>query len=225
VCGRFTLRIWNLAFLLEVLGDVQAAPAEIAWQPRFNVCPGNQHPVIFAFDGTGRVIPARWGWENHGRAPVINARFESAPDKPLFRQAWKEGRCLIPVDGFYEWTGTAGQKRPFFFHFPDHRCFFLAGLGRPMGAAVSAEFVILTGPADATVGPVHHRMPVILAPDQAHDWLRGVKTPGVMPENAPLGLCSLEVGRRVNSTSHDDPDCLQPVQSSAGPRQLTFPTG
>lgn len=109
-------------------------------------------------------------------ARLINARSETVSEKPAFRQAFKQRRCIIPADGFYEWQRTAGKKQPFFFRMRNEKSFGFAGLWERWegegGEAVNS-CAILTTEANEVLRPVHDRMPVILHPDDYDLWLSG----------------------------------------------------
>jgi|GEM_PF-183235 len=110
-------------------------------------------------------LPRCWGFEIHGRL-LINARSETVEERPLYRKAFEQGRCLLPAASFYEWTKDRRQMR-----FWDDDCpvLFLGGIWRPSGKG--GEFVILTRPADSSVSPVHDRMPVIVPEKRAEEWV------------------------------------------------------
>lgn len=117
--------------------------------------------------GSRRILalPRRWGFEARGRL-LINARSETVDQRPLYRKAFQQGRCLLPAASFYEWTKDRRQMR-----FWDDNCplLLLGGIWRP--SEKGGEFVILTRPADSSVSPVHDRMPVIVPPERAEEWV------------------------------------------------------
>lgn len=109
-------------------------------------------------------------------ARLINARSETVAEKPAFRQASKQRRCIIPADGFYEWQRTGGRKQPFFFQMRDERPFGFAGLWERWegeGGEIVNSCAILTTEANEVLLPVHDRMPVILHPEDYELWLGG----------------------------------------------------
>jgi putative SOS response-associated peptidase YedK len=128
--------------------------------------------------------------------------------KPTFRRAWLEGRCAVPADGFYEWSGPKGRRRPTWLHRPDGRpLLFAAILRRP--ASGPPEFAIVTVEANADVRAIHDRMPAILADGQVDRWLNGTEPPALAPPGTLVGRA---VSERVNSIAHDDPGCLDPPE-------------
>jgi putative SOS response-associated peptidase YedK len=103
---------------------------------------------------------------------MINARSETAPEKPYFRRTFRERRCLIPADGFYEWKRENGAKQPCYFHMQEGRPFAFAGLWEGWNKdGKMRSCTILTTQADDLVGGIHERMPMILPHDHYHAWL------------------------------------------------------
>ncbi len=136
------------------------------------IFPTNQVPVITS-PHKAEVIT--WGFPNF-RSPkgtVINARSETAQEKPMFRKAFMEGRCVIPSNGFFEWNQhqltTDGKKQKLLFQETDKQDLFMAGLYRMFNG--ENRFVILTKQANSSIDPYHDRMPVILEEEEIEAWL------------------------------------------------------
>lgn len=197
-------------------------------KPSWNVAPTHDIPIVrFEEDGR-RLRLARWGlvpfWAEDPSigARMINARSESVADKPAFREALRKRRCLVPLDGFYEWTAAGARKQGHVIRRRDRAPFALAGLWEiwrgPKGGApleVPLESVtVVTTTANPTLSALHERMPVVLDPAEWDAWLdpatpvdeaRGLLRP------APDALLDVApVGPRVNSVRNDDPSCLDP---------------
>ena len=234
MCGRFTLTVGREQ-LAAALG---VPPLQIlfdAYRPRYNIAPLQRHWILRLEREDRRIEPARWGlvntWarDDARAARQINARAETADTRPAYRAAFQARRCAIPADGFFEWTGRKGAKQPIWFHRPEGGLLLFAGLyedWRDPGAAADAPplrtFTILTTDANATVAPVHDRMPVILDDSAADDWLfAGTRTDSARAARDPETLRRLlrpadagalvgtPVSPRVNSVRHDDPGCLE----------------
>ncbi|MCY4606991.1 MAG: SOS response-associated peptidase [bacterium] len=231
MCGRFTQRFsWReLHELLDLVG-----PA-VNLAPRYNVAPGQQVATVRSEDDGQRLAMMRWGlipsWAKEPNIGyrLINARLETARTKPSFRSAWRSRRCLIPADGFYEWTGEKKARQPWLIGMKEGGVFCFAGLWErwcvPAGLELTGSLAelgagdaletctILTTAANADVSPVHHRMPVILPPEAFGSWLAGDEVP---PQSWPAGAMTLHpVSPWVNKATNDDPRCVEPAARPA----------
>lgn len=220
MCGR-VVSAQPREVLAELLG-AKAVGEELP--PRWNVAPA---APLYAVAGTRtgrRLGTMKWGlvpsWAaspNEGPRP-INARAETLLDKAVFAEALARRRCIIPVDGFYEWERLGdGSRRPWYISSPGGAPLALAGLwDRWTGSGDDPPLLtctIVTTAANEVVSPLHHRMPAILAADQWEAWL----APG--PEDLtdrwaqlkpapPAALGRRPAHPRVNDTRNDDPDLL-----------------
>ncbi len=232
MCGRFTLTTSDRQWLAQELGvPIEQIDAE-RYRPRYNIAPTDPHWLLRLPREDRELLPARWGLVNAGApdrrraAAQINARAESAARAPAYREAFARRRCAVPADGFFEWTGSKNARRPHWFHRPDSGLLLFAGLyeewtpppGAEAGTAPASEttFTILTTDANATVGAIHDRMPVVLPADAVDDWLfageRDRERLSALLRPAPDALLiATAVSGRVNSVRHDDPACLEPA--------------
>ena len=228
MCGRFTQRMtWRE---LHERMDLIGTPLNL--RPRYNVAPGQDIAVVRTEAGGGRGLAMlRWGlipsWAKDPTIAwkLINARSETAAEKPSFRAAFRHRRCLIPADGFYEWERRGKTRQPWLFGLRDGAPFAFAGLWErwtvPEGAALTGSLAergpgdtvetctILTAAANETVAPVHGRMPVIL-PSQTWDpWLAGEDVP-LAPYPADA-MTTHPVSTLVNRAANEDPRCVEPI--------------
>jgi putative SOS response-associated peptidase YedK len=197
--------------------------------PRYNIAP-TQPVLIVRRDHAGNREQhlVRWGlipsWVKDPRefTTIINARSETASEKPSFRGSLRHRRCLVPATGFYEWTGKPGQKRPHLFRPRDGGLFALAGLAEHWVGADGSELetmAILTTSANATMGPIHDRMPVIIAPEHFDVWLDCTTGTSkfaetlLMPPPASL-LEIVDVNPRLNNPRNEGPDLHQPPEAA-----------
>lgn len=227
MCGRFALFALSQS-LAEEFG-VSALPSG---PPRYNIAPSQSVPAVRAgAAGSGPEIAfLRWGLiPSWAKDPVvgnrlINARSETAREKPSFRNAFKRRRCLIPASGFYEWQRKERGKQPYFVRMRDGRLFALAGLwDRWQGGETGAveTFTILTTEANDVLAPIHDRMPVIVPATEYARWLDPAlrETDSLMPLLAPFPpgeMVAYPVSPRVNSPSTDDERCIAPLASEPG---------
>lgn len=223
MCGRFTLLATGDEIAAEF--DLPAAPDV---RPRYNIAPTQSVLAIrTAADGMRDGVPLHWGlipsWSRDPSmaARMINARGETLTEKPAFRGAFKERRCLIPCSGFYEWRPIEGAKRkqPYFIRMADESLFGLAGLwerGKDAeGKQIESCTVITTEPNDL-IRPLHDRMPVILDRRNFSQWLECSKqdlsklTSLLCPFPA-VRMFAFPVGLTVNAARNDTPACIEPL--------------
>lgn len=224
MCGRYVITL-----TLEELQAVFGTKDRPNLQPSWNAAPTQDLPVVRrGREGERRLTPVRWGlvpsWSKQPPArakPLINARSETAAEKPAFRAAMKRRRCLVPADGFYEWSGQKGDKQPWFITRTDGAPMVFAGLwerwtGEPDPGAPEESvdtFCILTAEASADIAHLHERCPVILEPAAFAAWLDPETDP--QPFLAAPGEGRLEarpVSRRVNKVAENDAGLLDPAQ-------------
>ncbi len=227
MCGRFTLRtpMNVLAEQFAILGMPSTMGPMVS---RFNIAPTQPVAIVRLASEPERprreLAMVRWGlipgWakdpSTSGR--MINARAETVAEKPSFRAAFRRRRCLVLADGFYEWRRTGRAKQPYFIHLADHRPFAMAGLWESWeGADHSIEScTILTTRPNDLLRPIHDRMPVILSPESYDLWLDASAAVGpplfdaLRPYPAEA-MAAYPVSTHVNSPSHEDPRCVEPV--------------
>lgn len=220
MCGRFAL--YSDASTLAEHFDAEA-PSD--WQPHYNIAPSQSIPIVRAEEKARRIAFAHWGlipsWakeKNFGYS-TINARAETVAIKPAFRHAFRQRRCLIPADGFYEWQTKAGskQKQPWFIVLRDREPMAFAGLWErwqsPEGELLESCCIIVTS-ANDLMRPIHERMPVILARNDWNTWLAAetanTQTLQQLLQPYPADeMTAWPVGTQVNNVRNDVADCMQ----------------
>jgi putative SOS response-associated peptidase YedK len=225
MCGRYSLTT-PLEAVRRLFG-VEAGGGNL--EPRWNIAPTQAAPVVRADPAGVRALTMlRWGlvpaWSKNasGAAKMINARADTVAEKPAYRAAFRRRRCLVPADGFYEWKAAGRERQPYRIAFDDGRAFAFAGLWERWEKAPDGPletFTILTTDANATLLPLHHRMPVILQPDEHAAWLdaeRSLERALLAPRPLP-GLAWFPVDRRVNDVRNDDAGCVRPLDAAAEP--------
>ncbi len=196
---------------------------------RFNIAPTQPVAVILRDrEGLRRFRLMRWGLlpsfvKDTKRFPtLINARSEDALEKASFRHAIRYRRCLVPADGFYEWTGPKGRRRPFLLRPHDARLIAFAGIYERWSDGKGEEIdtvAILTCPANRTIAPLHDRMPVILADNDFEAWLdvKGIaaETALELLRPAPDDLFeAVEMHPKINDSKRDEPGIQEPLEPS-----------
>jgi putative SOS response-associated peptidase YedK len=218
MCGRFTCKLtWEeIVRLYRLTLDVPARNT----QARYNVCPTTVIDVVVSNDGKRSLVPMRWGlipawWSKplkEFKLATFNARAETVATKPMFRDAFKKKRCLIPASGYYEWHDTPGGKQPYYFTRRDGQPITIAGLwsdwkNRESGENLKSSTMVITEP-NRFVAEVHDRMPVILEAKDFEQWEHGeVKDAGALMKPAEEDvLQKWPVSKRVNSSRASDDD-------------------
>jgi putative SOS response-associated peptidase YedK len=194
-------------------------------QPRYNICPTTSIDAVIERDGTRELLPMRWGlipsWCSKPlkemKVATFNARAETVAEKPVFRDAFKRTRCLIPASGYYEWQDTPEGKQPYYFTRRDGQPITIAGLwdawrDKQGGETIKSCAMVITD-ASEFVADVHDRMPVILEADQFESWVTGQAGTKLLKPAANDVLQKWPVSRRVNSSraSDDDATLIDPL--------------
>jgi putative SOS response-associated peptidase YedK len=221
MCGRFTLTATP-----EALNKLFPLFEGLDLQPQYNIAPSQNVLAIRMKHGTAEAEAVRlhWGlipsWADDANIgyKLINARLETARDKPSFRAAFKQRHCLILADGFYEWQKIGKAKQPYHIRLRDGSPFALAGLWEKWereGKSIES-CTILTTDANATVREVHNRMPVIVDPKHFRDWLTAPadgKSAGFdyLGPYPPEALTAVAVNPVVNNPRANGPQCLEPL--------------
>lgn len=235
MCGRFILG-GNVQALAEQFSFTLEGVRE--FPPRYNIAPSQPVAVVRARNvkGDRELALLRWGlipgWAKDPAMgnPMINARAETAAEKPSFRAAFKRRRCLILADGFYEWKKVPGGKQPYHIRREDGAAFAMAGLWEhwqaPDGGEVST-CAILTTSANAMMAAIHGRMPVILAAEHHSQWLDAMDAVSrtrdallalVQPREWE-GMTASPVSTYVNNPRNEGRQCIEPVEPGKPDRE------
>jgi len=228
MCGRFAVlaKKEELARRFKVTEPEPSQPSLYPAGPRFNIAPSQSVAVVRAADGARFLSLLHWGlipsWASDQKIgyKLTNARSETVAEKPSFRSAFKQRRCLIPASGFYEWQKRGSSKQPFFIRPRDgDDLFAFAGLWEkwtdPLGKVVES-CTILTTEANELMRPIHDRMPVILDsaaestwldPGSSADALRSLFVP-----SASERMQAYAVSSWVSNARHQGEQCIEPVK-------------
>ena len=229
MCGRYTLTT-----SVDQLSERFEAEPTCPLEPRYNCAPGQELPVITS-EKPDTLQFFKWGftprWADSEQGH-INARAETVRQKHSFADAYESRRCLVPVDGFYEWVERDGGKQPYRVAFEDDRPFAVAGLwerweeptrqtglgefgtgDQPEESTTHETFTILTTEPNDLISELHHRMAVMLPPERESAWLHGDPDDVVdLLQPYPSDeLHSYPVSKRVNSPANDDSSLIEPV--------------
>ncbi len=213
MCGRFafyspseaTAALFGVASSMEV-------------PPRYNIAPTQTVAAIRNGDEGRELTMLRWGlvpfWAKDPSIGnrMINARAETVAEKPAYRAAFRHRRCIVLADGFYEWRKQGDAKTPYFISLASGEPFALAGLwenwtDKESGESLQTTTLITTG-ANAFMRELHHRMPVVLEPCSADEWLGGSVAPLEQAADRTPGLKAWPVDRRVNNARNEGAELI-----------------
>ena len=219
MCGRFAITLPDdaMAALFE------AAPAnDLPHVPNYNVCPTTQIHTVTSDGGSRRLRPMRWGFLPHWyKSPtdgplLINARSETIAEKPAFRAACRERRCLVPATGFYEWTKDPDGKRlPWYIHHAGGETLAFAGVWQvwEKDDEPLTTCAVVTTSANEAMSRIHHRMPVVLDRNDWALWLgeegKGAATLMTAPPEDVLSF--YRVDPKVNSNRASGEGLIMPI--------------
>jgi putative SOS response-associated peptidase YedK len=225
MCGRFTLTERDGKLIEARLGLADGALDALGDHvPRYNIAPTQPYFVVVTRYENRAILPARWGlvpyWaKDSSRAgQAINAKSETVESTPTFREAFRKRRCVVPADGFYEWTGGRSARQPMWIRRRDGQLLLFAGLyeeWKPADGDRETTFTILTCAANATMAAVHNRMPVILSDRDADDWMNPREAEPIALKRMliPTKEDVLEmrpVSALVNDVRNEGPELLAP---------------
>jgi len=230
VCGRFSQER-PASELAEIFA---ADPLADELGPRWNVAPTDEAFVVVQRAERRAVVAYRWGliphWADNGKVAsrMFNARSETLTRSPAFADALRRKRCLVPVDGFYEWQRIGGRRQPFTIGRADRRPLALAGLWSgwrdPSQDAVVRTFTIVTTGPNAQIADLHNRMPVVV-PERSWDlWLDpDIEEPSelqaLFEPTDEVALRIQPVRDLVNNVRNDGPELVEPIDLAAVPAE------
>ena len=201
--------------------SIGLTPEGIKIPKRFNVAPTQRMPVVITVGSEPIARELKWGivpfFSRKEEKPMqlINARSETAAEKPTFKQSVQKRRCAVPADGFYEWRKDPdGRKTPFYIRMKTGSPFWIAAIFEEEALPHPAGYALLTTGPNELMKPIHDRMPVILGPEDVRTWL----TPGEISPARVRELCDSypatemlanPVSTMVNSARNDAPECVE----------------
>lgn len=219
MCGRFALTVSPAE--VERMFDIAGLEP---FPPRFNIAPTQPICVVRVCEHRRRGDLVRWGLVPHWvKDPgdftlLINARSETARDKPAFRSAMRHRRCLVPASGFYEWQRTDTGKQPYWIAPAQGGVFGFAGVWETWMGKDGSEIdsaAILTTAANPGLSGIHHRVPVVIAPQDYSRWLDpqvdAAAVGDLLTASADGYFTARPVTDRVNSARNDGPELLVPA--------------
>ena len=220
MCGRYTLTSDG-----ETLAAAFGVKELATWSPRYNIAPSQPVPALLWKNGAREAADLHWGlvpaWAKDRKTSsrLINARAETVAEKPSFRVAFRQRRCLILADGYYEWAKQGNVKQPYYIFHESRRPFAFAGLWESWAHENGSAYLscsIITCAANPDLAPLHHRMPVILANSDHETWLQDGSDAAalnrLLKPAANGTFTAVAVSTFVNSPAHEGPDCVKPIR-------------
>jgi len=229
MCGRFTSREVTKDDFQEVLEE----DSEFDIPERFNVAPGQEHPVILEENEKIALKNLYWGilpnWAKDPKKQTrpINSRLETIEEKPTFRESFQRRRCLVPADGYFEWLVDGRRKIPYFLHLQDDAAFAFAGIWdhwEGLEGDVLDSYSIMTTAADVRIEFIHYRMPIILPRQHWLSWLDPETPATALREILQQPIADFQhrtVSSAVNNARNEGPDLVRP-ESHAIQGELSF---
>ncbi|KAA3644543.1 MAG: SOS response-associated peptidase [Chloroflexi bacterium] len=220
MCGRY--------FLFELQAFVDAAtklaPPPV-FEPSYNIAPSHHIPIFPNTEDRAGIL-AKWGlvpfWSKEPKVkyPTINARSETAHEKPSYRESLKKRRCLVPASGFYEWMKVDSGKQPYAIQMESREPFAFAGLWEVWHRGQEDELVtctIMTTQPNPLVSRIHNRMPVVIHPDNYDEWLDPAEKTNDQLKHLFASFPAEEmmaypVTRDVGSPANNHPGLIEPIQ-------------
>ncbi|MDB5414474.1 MAG: yedK [Rubritepida sp.] len=213
MCGRISQHLEGRIYLDALQYPLPPAP-DSDFEPRdarWNVPPGSQVRIIALDDGRPVMRREHWGHQGHGPRPYANARTDKA-NSGFWSRMWRDGRIIVPADGWYEWTGPKKNREPHFVFPADRAPLLLAAISAPDG------FAIVTSEAEGGLLDVHNRRPIALTPEDARAWLEAAE----LEQALQIADRTLDPGafrwhdapKAVGSTrdGNDSPTYIEPVK-------------
>jgi len=231
MCGRFVVK----GSTLEIVSHFGIETKFFDIKPSYNIAPSQPVPIVLHENEQNMLTLMRWGlipsWAKDPSIgyKTINARSETVAQKPSFRDAFRNRRCIVVANGYYEWIKEGKKKRPMYIHATSGEFLAFAGLWerwRSPQNKVWETCTILTTDANEKMHDIHHRMPVLLPPQERHTWMSGDTHPEQLQTLLhPCDndyLTSYEVSPQVNSPKYNAPDCIAPYTPPSKPTQTSL---
>lgn len=211
MCGRYFLQHSPRDIRDQLGPDWDWRVPEFPTLGQFNMAPGQDHPVAGDVDGDAAVVLRQWGlapaWLKDPSKAQINARSETVWDKPMFRHGVRQGRCLVPASGWYEWQQSAAGKQPHALAPLDAAVLLFAGIED------NGSYAILTREATPALQHIHHRMPCVMTAETAAAWMAADDDAAAeaLRQRVKGSFKAWPVSIRVNSPRNDEPSNLDPL--------------
>ena len=214
MCGRFA-SYKNLNKLKNIF-DVINSDFNIT--KSYNVSPGQDVNIILSYKFENYLLSSNWGYnfinsKTQNNQSVINSRIETINSKLLFKDSFLKRKCIIPVNGYFEWSQQEGEKKPYFIQLGAGELIYFAGVWRKeiYNDDKRRVFSIITKAASSKINKIHHRMPVVLNTNNAQDYLETKDNDLIFNNYEDVDLNITEVSKHVNNPKNNDEKCIATI--------------
>ena len=216
MCGRIDAH--DPIGVNELISILDVVIPEDRFPPRYNIAPSTTlatvcHRVGYQVEDMQWGIVPHWAKPGQFERPLINARAETIHEKPSFRKLVARTRMIVPVNGFYEWRRSEGNKATFYFRSSDRDALALAGIYQ-VNRDGAMQCCLITTAANRVMQPIHDRMPALIPQEAMQDWLRSEDTSVIdtlMQPAADDSIAAVEVSSYANNAKNEGAKCIQPV--------------
>ena len=214
MCGRFT-SYKNLNKLKNIFN---ISNSDFNITKSYNISPGQDVNIILSYKFENYLLSSNWGYnfinsKTQNKQIVINSRIETINSKLLFKDSFLKRKCIIPANGYFEWSQNEGEKKPYFIQLGDGELIYFAGVWRKekYNDDKRRVFSIITKAANQKINKIHHRMPVVLNANNAQDYLETKDNNLIFNNFEDVDLNFTEVSKYVNSPKNNDEKCIASI--------------
>ena len=211
MCGRFA-SYKNLNKLKNIFSVINS---DFNLTQSYNISPGQNVNIILSYKFENYLLSSNWGYnfinsKTQNNQSVINSRIETINSKLLFKDSFLKRKCIIPANGYFEWSQQEGEKKPYFIQLGAGELIYFAGVWRKekYNDDKRRVFSIITKAANKKINEIHHRMPVILNANNAQDYLETKDNNLIFDNFEDVDLNFSEVSKYVNNPKNNDEKCL-----------------
>jgi len=214
MCGRFA-SYKNLNKLKNIFN---ISNSDFNITKSYNISPGQDVNIILSYKFENYLLSSNWGYnfintKTQNKQIVINSRIETINSKLLFKDSFLKRKCIIPANGYFEWSQNEGEKKPYFIQLGDGELIYFAGVWRKEKYINDKRrvFSIITKAANQKINKIHHRMPVVLNANNAQDYLETKDNNLIFNNFEDVDLNFTEVSKYVNSPKNNDEKCIASI--------------
>jgi len=214
MCGRFA----SYKNLNKIKNIFNISNSDFNITKSYNISPRQDVNIILSYKFENYLLSSNWGYnfintKTQNKQIVINSRIETINSKFLFKDSFLKRKCIIPANGYFEWSQNEGEKKPYFIQLGDGELIYFAGVWRKekYNDDKRRVFSIITKVANQKINKIHNRMPVVLNANNAQDYL-DIKDNNLIFNNfEEVDLNFTEVSKYVNSPKNNDEKCIAAI--------------